>query len=409
MFYVGIDVAKLRHEVVILDEQGVVQGKPLSIANTAKGFADLVARLKSLGPASGCKVALEATGPYGWPLEYHLRGQGFAVVLLNPLQTASFSKSGIRKTKNDRIDARSIAELLRCGKALASIIPDEYSLRLRELTRYRVAALNLAKRWRSLLSSRLARVFPELASCFEDVAAPTALNLIETYPDPKDLATAPSRELAQDLWRRSRGKLSQARAAELQRIAAATIGIPLARDVYALQLKGIVQILRMLGAHVDVITTRITEVLRERPEVLTSIPGVGDLTAAAVLGEVVDIKHFSAPEKLVAFAGYDPSTFQSGEFLSTQASISKRGSPYLRLALWNAAFSSLKFNPDCRAYYDKKRAQGKHHKSALGAVCRKLLHVIWRLLRDNRPWESRTAPSKGPPTFSADPERSSPP
>lgn len=389
-YYVGIDVAKLSHSVAVVDETGALQGKPFTIKNSAAGFADLVQRLAGVGPKANLRIGLEATGPYGWPLEFYLRSQGFEVLLLNPLQTAAFAKGGIRRTKTDPIDARNIAELLRCGKASASIIPDERSLRLRELTRYRVDVIVLLGRFRNLLGSRIARMLPELATCLGELWSPTALGILEKYPDPRAVAALPPAEFAQEVRSLSRGRLSPLRAQRLQEAARTTIGIPLARDVYSLQVLGIVRILRLLERHLHVVTLRVSKILHEEPEVLTSIPGVGDISAAAILGEIGDIKHFLAPEKLVAFAGVDPTVYQSGQYLGAHAAISKRGSPHLRLAVWNAAFAAIRFNPDLKAYYEKKRAQGKHHKAALACVCRKLLHLVWRLLKDNRPFEDRT-------------------
>lgn len=396
-FFVGVDVAKLRHEVAVIDEHGSPQGKTFSIKNSAMGLAELIEHLGKLAPSTDLRIALEATGPYGWPLEHHLRSRGFDVILLNPLQTASFAKGGIRRTKTDSIDARSIAELLRTGRAKASIIPDERSLRLRELTRYRVDVLVLLGRFRNLLVSRIARIFPELASCVDQLWSPTSLALLEKYPDPRDLAAAPAIEFAQEVRRLSRGKLSSQRAAQLQEAARLTIGIPMARDVYALQLQGIVRVIRSLEEHLHSVTSHVSKILHEAPEVLTSIPGVADLTAASILGEIVDIRHFASPEKLVAFSGFDPTTYQSGQFLGSHASISKRGSPHLRLALWNAAFTATRFHPEFRAYYDKKRKQGKHHKAALACICRKLLHLVWRLLKDNRPFEDRSSQTNTSP------------
>lgn len=391
-FFVGIDIAKLRHQVAIIDDQGEPRGKSFSILNSADGFALLTARLSELGPPSDFLVGMEATGPYGWPLQYRLTAMAYRVAVLNPLQTAAFARRGIRKTKTDPIDAKGIAELLRFGKFSPAIIPDERALRLRELTRYRHIVVGLLNRFTNLLGSRLYRTFPEFAGRFPMLWLPTPLGILAKHPLPVDVMGVPLEELTRRVRLLSHGRLGQKVAAELQQAARSTIGIPLAGDVYALQIRGIVTVVRTLQVHLRGLTQRISRVLHEVPQPLTSIPGVADLSAAALLGEIVDVRLFDHPKKLVAFAGLDPSTFQTGQFQGDHAHISKRGSPPLRRAVWQAAFAALRHNPELRVYYQKKRQQGKHHKVALGATARKLLHVVWRLLTDNRLYEERPMP-----------------
>lgn len=391
-FFVGIDIAKARHEVAVVDDRGELQRKPFSIPNSGEGFDQLRQCLSALASPQEIRIALEATGPYGWPLQYRLRAGGFDVVVVNPLQTAAFAKTRIRRTKTDAIDAVGIAQGLRVGIFSAAIIPDEQALRLRELTRYRHAVIALLGRFRNLLGSRVYRVFPEFAESFDSLWAPTPLGLLEKYPVPSDLLAVSSATIAGDLRRFSRGRTRPATAEKLRRCAEHTIGLPIASDVYGLEIRGIAHVIRTLQAHVDDLEQNIEKHLADHDQPLTSIPGIGVLSAAAILGEIVDVRHFAHPKKLVAFAGFDPSTFQTGQFLGDHARLSKRGSPHLRYAVWNAAFAAMRFNPELRAYYLKKRQQGKHHKSALAAACRKLLHLVWRLLTDNPPYEVRPMP-----------------
>lgn len=122
------------------------------------------------------------------------------------------------------------------------------------------------------------------------------------------------------------------------------------------------------------------------PQYITSIPGVGMPTGAAILSEIGDISRFDSEDKLIAYAGIDATVHQSGQFQGTKMHMSMRGSPYLRLALWQAASMALQHNDELRAYYDKKIAEGKAHGTALGAVCRKLLIRIYVVLKENRPY-----------------------
>lgn len=387
--FIGIDVAKHRHEVAVLDAQGDSVGKSFSIPNSTAGFAELVQRLQGLGPPAALVIGMEATGTYGWPLYHRLADQGFRVRVLNPLQTSGFAKTCIRKTKTDPIDARRIAQVLRVGKTSDSFIPDERTLRLRELTRYRHAVLTLHGRFSNLLHSRLSRTFPEFIGHFAQACSATPLALLESYPLPGDLLQVPPAQLRDTIRRKSRGRCKPHLADELLNAARGTIGLTQAADVYSCQIRGIVRVVRTLDEHLDEVTRQISQVLHEVPQMLTTIPGIADLSAAAILGEIGDISRYDDPKKLVAFAGLDPTVYQTGNFVGSKAHISKRGSPYLRCAVWNAAFASLRTNGDLRDYYVRKRAQGKHHKAALTAVSRKLLHVVWRILKDNRAYEVR--------------------
>lgn len=388
-FYVGIDVGKVGQQVAIIDHDGKPRGKSFSVLNSAEAFAALAARLQDLAPQEEILLGMEATGAYGWPLHHYLLTQGFRVLVLNPFQTEAFAKARIRRTKTDPIDALGIAQLLRFGQVSVAIIPDERSLRLRELTRYRTAVLRLLVRFSNLLTSRVARTFPELVRCFPGGWSASALGLLEKYPVPRDIAPLPVADLAKELRSLSHGQLGVAKAEQVSKAAQNTVGLPKAADVYALEIRGIVGVLRLLHAHLQEVTQHVSKVLREVPQPLTSIPGIADLTAASILGEIVDVRLFKHPRKLVAFAGFDPSIFQSGRFTGDQSHISKRGSTHLRRTLWQAAFAAIRFNRELRAYYRKKVGQGKHHKTALGAVCRKLLHLIWRILTDNRTYEDR--------------------
>ena len=115
------------------------------------------------------------------------------------------------------------------------------------------------------------------------------------------------------------------------------------------------------------------------------MPGVGAVLGAALLAEIGDVQRFATSQKLVAYAGIDATVYQTGEFEGTQQHMSKRGSPYLRRALWQAAFAAIRHDSELRAYYDRKRREGKHHGTALGAVCRKLLTRIYIVLKENQP------------------------
>ena len=123
---------------------------------------------------------------------------------------------------------------------------------------------------------------------------------------------------------------------------------------------------------------------------ITSIPGIGPVYGAVILAEIGNINRFPSGKQLVSYSGIDASVHESGEFAGTRSHISKRGSPYLRRAIWGAAFIASWSDPELSAYYQRLRARGKHHYVAVGAVARKLCYIIYAVLSENRPFEKRS-------------------
>jgi transposase len=147
--------------------------------------------------------------------------------------------------------------------------------------------------------------------------------------------------------------------------------------------------MEFLEAQVKAVEAALERLFRQFPQHLTSIKGIGVMSAATIYAEIGDIQRFSTLESLVAYAGIDPTIFSSGEFEGTQRHISKRGSPYLRKALWMAASGARRWNPDLDAFFTKKLQEGKSYGVAMGALCRKLLGRIYVILQENRPYEVR--------------------
>jgi transposase len=152
------------------------------------------------------------------------------------------------------------------------------------------------------------------------------------------------------------------------------------------EMRCLLEQLHLLEGQREQVDEALEALMRKLPQWLTSIPGIGLATGAAILAEIGDVQRFSSAEKLVAYAGIDASVHQSGEFEGKRMHMSKRGSPYLRYALWQAAHGAIQHDADLHAYYQRKRSQGKHHGTALGAVCRKLVGRIYVVLKEQRPY-----------------------
>ena len=142
-------------------------------------------------------------------------------------------------------------------------------------------------------------------------------------------------------------------------------------------------------AQVREVDAAITQLLAGREHHLTSIPGLGSVLAATSLAAIGDVARFPRREALVAYAGLDPSVFESGAFHGRRQHISKRGSPYLRRALYLAAHSAHRRNPDLATYLERKLAEGKSYKAAVVALAHKLLARIYTVLKEGRPYQVR--------------------
>ena len=206
---------------------------------------------------------------------------------------------------------------------------------------------------------------------------------------PEEFADFDLSELSDLLRQTSRGRHSRAKAEEIQTLARRSVGVGFLGNTLRVQLNCLLQQLALLEQQLDELDAQIETIMDRLPQYITSIPGVGSVTGAIILAEIGDVHRFAAPEKLVAYAGIDPVVYQSGQFEATNTRMSKRGSPYLRHALWQAAFAASRFDPQLRDYYQRKRAEGKAHGTALGALCRKLLHRIYIILKEERPYVIR--------------------
>lgn len=385
MYYVGIDIAKRKHVVFTLDGEGEPVGKVLRVSNDREGFDVLLAHLNSL--ETPVTVGLEATGHYWLALYSALTEAGYEVIVLNPLQVQAYRKSGIRKRKNDRYDAFWIADYIRISRRLQSspaVQPD--LVQLRELTRFRASLSQQIGDCKRRIIGILDRVFPEYETLFSNVFIQTSRQLLAEALTPEEFEAFDLSELSQLLRQSSHGRLGQTKAEEIRTLAERSVGVGFLGDALHVQMTCLLQQLALLEQQVNELDDQIERLMDRLPQYITSIPGIGPTTGAVILAEIGDVHRFDAPEKLVAYAGIDPVVYQTGEFEAANTRMSKRGSPYLRHALWQAAFAASRFDPQLRDYYQRKRAEGKAHGTALGAVCRKLLHRVYIILKEERPY-----------------------
>lgn len=381
MFFVGVDVSSAKHDCCILDSSR----KPIRsfmILNNRKGFSGLSAVLTELAAPEDIKIGLEATGIYGDNLANFLRRKGYNVCTINPLLCKKHqSATTLRKTKNDRSDAKNIALIV----ASEDLQPDQplsyHIVELKSLSRARF----LTVKDRSSLKNKVKRLvtvlFPELLDAFTDLFGASGMALMTRYPSAKALAACNLDTLTELLRTASRGRFYWEKAEALRKLAKESIGT--FSDSAVFQLRLLLKRIELLNTQIEMYDDEIRRLMDLLDSPILSVPGIGYTLGAMILSEIGDIKRFSSPAKLLAFAGLEPSVYQSGKFNPASGKMVKRGSPFLRWALLQAATYAPAFSITFAAYYNKKRLEGKSPSVAHSHVAKKLVRVIFALLSQN--------------------------
>ena len=389
MYIVGIDIGKNHHEASIVSPEGKQIGRSLRFATTHKGADSLMSFIfKNIGN-SPCVFGMEATGHYWYPIYSFLKAKGYTICVINPIQSDSLRKMYIRQTKNDSIDSFLIAEVIRFGQFGTTSMADENILAMRQLCRYRDSVISSRTEIKLRIGTIMEQIFPEYEKQFSSLWMSTSMGILEKYLTPENIENAPIDELFEIIKDKSHNKLTMKKAISIREAAADTFGIKIAQDAFSFQLKQLIDRMNFLDKQIEALDCQILEYYEKFDCYLHTIPGIGMIAAATILAEIGDINRFKSSSALVAFAGIDPTVRQSGEFSSTHNHMSKRGSPYLRHAIFLAATTCSFHNSPLNAYYKKKRDQGKHHLTATGAVARKLTTVIYAVLRDSKPYEPK--------------------
>lgn len=388
MFYIGIDIAKRSHQAAVTDISGNIIVKPFNFKNTAAGFTQFLSVLETNSVSKdNCVIGLESTGHYWYPLYFFLVEQKFSVKVFNPIQTAAFREITIRKVKNDNLDSIMIADFTRFGRYSETYIPSENMLALKNLSRFRLSVCDICGSLKKRTIVLLDLVFPEYASVFCDMFGTTSKQLVEKYSTPDEFSEISTTKLANFILKASRGRNGREKAELIKTAAQNSIGISYAIDTFSFEIKQLIEQIEFMENQLSEIDAEMAKLLAESEySVITTISGVGPTLGSIIVSEIGDIERFETSSKLVAYAGLDASVKQSGEFNSSQNKISKRGSPYLRRALWMAAFMSLQCDPALYDYYSRLRARGKSHRLATTAVARKLCIIVWAIMKSKKPY-----------------------
>lgn len=380
MIYVGIDIAKETHVAAAMSTDGVVLLEPFAFQNDHEGFKLLKSKLDTLN--GNILIGLESTAHYAENVIFFLHSQQFKLAVINPVQTAAMRKTGIRKTKTDKVDSLLICKTLACNSFRLYSDTDVKTLQLKSLCRFRQNLKKSKARLKIQLTSYVDTLFPELQFFFKSgLHIKTCYELLKSYPSPDDIAALHLSKLSNFLSKASRGRFGKQDAKSLKSLAKSSVGV---KNTYiSIQITQTIAQIELIESQIDDLEHIIEKAMDELDSVIMSVPGIGKINGAMILGEIGDIKRFSHPSKLLAYAGLDPVVNQSGKFTAKHTRMSKRGSKMLRYALINAAWNVSLNNDTFKCYYDSKIAQGNSHYSALGHTAHKLVRVIFKLLTDN--------------------------
>lgn len=379
---IGIDIGKRFHQATVVDYSGTVLGGSVRFPNTTAGAELLLKRVSVTNP--GCLpliFGLEATGHYWLPLHAYLTEKGYTCFVLNPYQSDAFRKVYLSSTKTDKEDAFLIAELLRFGSFPQTKMADEDMMALRNLTRFRLSLNQQITDSKRRILTILDQVFPEFESMFSNIFGKTGRHLLKKYPTPEEMETVSLRKLTNIITKLSKGRFKKEKAREVLEKAKTSFGITLALDSLTFQLKILLETLEFTEKQLKLVDMQINPLIDDSCVLLT-LPGVSKILAGSILSEIGDIRKFRTSAQLVSFAGINPTVHQSGNFMGNKNHMSKTGSPYLRLALWQASITSSRFNPILKEYYQLKIKEGKSHMTVIGAVARRLTGIIFAMLRD---------------------------
>ena len=382
MIYVGIDIAKLNHYASAIDSDGVVLIEPFEFLNDNAGFYTLLSKLNSF-ELDDIIIGLESTAHYGNNLVSFLVTKGLHVCVINPIQTATLRKNNIRKTKTDKVDTLVIAKAVALMDHPRFVtLYDIALMQLKNLGRFRMNLVKQRSRTKIQLTAYLDQVFPELQYFFKSgIHQKTVYAILKEAPSAIQIASMHLTHLKNLLVSNSHGHFKKETALELRVLAQKSVGA--ADRSLSIQITQSIAQIELLDSQIDTVESEMKDIVTSLDSVIMTIPGIGPINGGMILGEIGDINRFSKPRKLLAFAGLDPSVYQSGKFTAKKTKMSKRGSSALRYALMNAAHNIVKYNQTFKEYYDSKRAEGRGHYNALEHCAGKLVRIIYKMLKDD--------------------------
>lgn len=390
MFIVGVDIAKRSHEAIVINDSGGIVKKAFNFKNDSEGFKKLIDALNSISAdPSDFVIGMESTAHYWLALYSGLSKSGYTVHVLNPIQSNALRGMYIRQVKNDEHDSLIIADVIRFGRYTEGGMPPSELYELRELCRARSFIVDMTADLKRKVISLLDQTFPEYETIFTNIFGLTSSELLLNCSTPEEILAIDTAKLAAIIEVPSRKRFSIPKAEQIKEVAVNSFGIVMEYGATSLLIKQYMEHIRYTEMQIAGLEEKITELYSHFDTYLTTIPGIGIILGATILSEIGNISRFSSSAKLAAFAGIDPTVKQSGEFTATHNHMSKRGSPYLRRALWQASTCAVIHDSTLKTFFEKKRMEGKPYMNAIGHVTRKMTNIIFAVLRDSKPYYLR--------------------
>ena len=378
IYYVGIDISKFKHDFCIISNAGEVIVENFSFENNKKGFQSFIDQLKPYDKAQ-VRIAFEATGHYSSNLELFLTNQEYSFMKINPLVVHQFLKArSLRRTKTDKADSLAMANYLMSVPYIPNSRVLYHINSLKSLCRTRELLIKERSKFAVLLTNELDKSFPEIKAFFNNTLSTTLLFILEKYKNAYHISLMKDYD---SLRKVSHGRFTYAKFVKLKELAKNSVGYY--DDNSDLLISTYISIYNDFNNQIDPIDKQISTIIKELNPRMLSIPGLGEISAASILSEYGDITKFSSPNKMLAFAGLEPSVIQSGT-LESNGKMVKHGSGHLRYSIMNTAMIILRYSPTFYDYYLKKRSEGKCHRVALSHVCKKLIRVIYSLEKYNQ-------------------------
>ena len=389
MIYAGVDIAKVDHVIGAVDETGAEAARPMKFKNSEAGFERCIAWLESVAESEDdVFVGMEATGHYWKACFAYLMAAGYRVCVVNPMQVHAMRKlKSLSGVKNDRIDSWLIAETLRQGDYDETRLATDEVQALKQLTRYHQGLKQELAAVKTQAICVLDAYFPEYAALFSDMFGAASLKVLAECPTPSEVARKRASSIAKLLSEGSRGRLGDAKAAEVKAAAKSSVGIRLGEEAASFQIRTMVSQVEFLNATIAKVEKEVASLLGKVEPNITTIPGVSTTTGAQIVAEIGDVKRFRNAASIVKYAGLNSGVDESGKYSAEGVPITKHGSPYLRRSLWLAANRARQYDPRLKEYYDKLRRKGKPHRVAVTAVARKLCHVVYAVMRYGKPYD----------------------
>ena len=386
MLYIGIDIASKKHDCCIIGDESEILTPVFTFENNAEGYNFLLKTIRNHCQSfKDVKVGVESTGHYSNNLISFLQAKDFSLTVFNPLQVNLFRKAqSLRKTKTDKADARFLAEMLMVSEHPVYNLQTLEISELKALVRHRYRLVAMRTKLKISVSRLVAILFPELPESVSSIHQTSSYALLLELPTAKAVADCHLARLSNLLYKSSKHRYGKDKAVEIKSLAVNSIGS--CSIATGFELQQTIRLLNNLRAEIDILDKQIKKVMLEINSPILTVPGISFTLGSIILAEIGNIENFSNPDKLLAFAGLEPSTYQSGKFTADNTSMVKRGSSYLRWALMQAALLIVQHDPTFKDYAAKKGREGKHHFVVMSHVGRKLIRVIFHLLKNNIPF-----------------------